>query len=75
MTNKIIFLTEVIDQKVRKQQELAFYEQELIKLQQKMFLVRKEIGITNIIIDIIQQDAVLDIREHTMKKLLTDTNE
>ena len=74
MTNRIIFLTEVIDQKVRKQQELEFYEQELIKLQQKMQFVKKEIEITNIIIDIIQQESVLDIRDYATKKLLTDTN-
>jgi hypothetical protein len=74
MTSKIIFLTEVIDQKVRKQQELEFYEKELVKLQQKMFFVKKEIEITNIIIDIIQQESVLDIREYVVKKVLTDTN-
>jgi hypothetical protein len=74
MTSKIIFLTEVIDQKVRKQQELEFYEKELVKLQQKMFFVKKEIETTNIIIDIIQQESVLDIREYVVKKVLTDTN-
>lgn len=60
---KIILLTEVIDQKIRKEKELEFYQRELEKLQNKMFFVRKEIDLTNLIIDIIQKEKVLDIRE------------
>jgi len=56
---KIILLTEIIDQKIRKEKELEFYQQELEKLQNKMFFVKKEIDLTNIIINIIQNEKVL----------------
>jgi len=64
MTNekKILFLTDIIEQKVRKEQELEFYQKELEKLQQKMFWVKKEIDLTNTIISIIEDEKVIDIR-------------
>lgn len=67
--NKIILLTEVLDQRLRKQKELEYYQQELEKLQTKMFFVKKEIEVTNIIIDIIQKESVVDLRENAYKQL------
>jgi len=65
MTNesKLILLTDIIESKVRKEKELEYYEKELQKLQEKMFFIRKEIDLTNLIIDIIQKDNVIDIKE------------
>lgn len=65
MTEKtIFFLTEILDQRLRKQKELEYYEKQLEELQRKMFFVKKEIDLTNVIIDIIQKEKVLDIREY-----------
>lgn len=72
MQQKIILLTEIIDQRVRKEQELKFYQQELDKLQQKMFFLKKEIEVTNFIIEIIQQEKVLDIKDYVQKRLIDD---
>jgi len=72
---KIIFLTDVIETKVRKEKELEYYQKELEKLQRKMFFVRKEIELTNTIIDIIESEKVLDIREHVSNKFIENKNE
>lgn len=68
--NKLIVLTDVIETKLRKEKELAFYQQELEKLQQKMFFLKKDIEITNLCIQIIEQEKVLDIREQMKTKMI-----
>lgn len=67
---KIILLTDVLETKLRKEKELEFYQQELEKLQQKMFFLKKDIEITNLCIQIIEQEKVLDIREQMHAKLI-----
>lgn len=73
--NKLIVLTDVIETKLRKEKELEFYQKELEKLQQKMFFLRKDIEITNICIQIIEQEKVLDIREQMQSKLIGNEND
>ena len=70
MTNKIILLTDILENKVRKEKELEFYQKELERLQQKMFWVKKEIEVTNTIIDIIEKEMVYDVKEQMELKLL-----
>ena len=67
---KLIVLTDVIETKLRKEKELEFYQKELEKLQQKMFFIRKDIEITNLCIQIIEQERVLDIREQMKSKMI-----
>jgi hypothetical protein len=61
--SKIIILTDILETRLRKEQELEFYQQELEKLQQKMLFLRKEIDLTNLIIDIIEKEKVADVRQ------------
>ena len=68
--DKIVFLTDILEQKLRKEKELEYYEDELRKLQRKMFFVKKEIDLTNTIIDIIQNETVVDLIEGAQEKLL-----
>lgn len=68
--SKIILITEVIEQRLRKEQELEFYQKELEKLQSKMFWLRKEIDLTNKIISIVEAETVIDFRERAEKKLM-----
>jgi prefoldin subunit 5 len=65
----------VIETKLRKEQELKFYQKELEKLQQKMFFLRKDIEITNICIKIIEQEKVLDLKEHVKVKMIGENDE
>ena len=71
--SKLILLTDVIETKLRKEKELEFYQIELEKLQQKMFFIRKDIDITNLCIQIIEQEKVLDIREQIKSKCIGKT--
>lgn len=73
--SKIILLTDVLETKLRKEKELEFYQKELEKLQQKMFFLRKDIEITNLCIQIIEQEKVLDIREQMNTKLIGKNDE
>ena len=66
--NKIILLSDYIEQKVRKEKELEYYTKELEELQRKMFWLRKEIQITNVIIDIVEKEKVIDIQEYLEDK-------
>ena len=40
--SNIISLKDVLEQKLRKEQELEYYEQQLIDLQKKMFFVKNQ---------------------------------
>lgn len=73
--SKLIILTDVIEAKLRKEKELEFYQQELEKLQQKMFFLKKDIEITNLCIQIIEQEKVLDIREQMHSKMIGKPND
>lgn len=72
--NKIIFLTDVVETKIRKEKELEFYQKELEKLQNKMFFIKKEIELTNIIINIIEKEIVVDVRENVVKLIKGDND-
>lgn len=66
--SKIILLSDIIEQKLRKEQELEYYQAELEKLQNKMFFLRKEIDLTNTIIDIIDKETVYDVKENMIER-------
>lgn len=61
LTDKIILLSDILKHKLQKERELEFYQQELEKLQQKMFFLNKDIEITNMCIDIIEQEKVSSV--------------
>jgi hypothetical protein len=65
---KIIMLADVLETRVRKEKELEYYQKELEKLQEKMFFIKKDIDITNLIIDMIEKENVIDIRQHMLEK-------
>lgn len=69
---KLILLSDIIESKVRKERELDFYQKELEKLQEKMYWLRREIGLNETIIDIIKKDNVIDFKEQLEKKLLEE---
>lgn len=70
MTDKtIIFITDLIDQRLRKEKEIEFYEKELVKIEEKLFFLRKEKQLTQFIIDIIEKEQVVDIREQMYERI------
>lgn len=64
---KLILLSDFVEQRLRKEQELEFYQKELEKLQMKMSFIQRDIDLTNTIIKIIEQEKVLDIKEQVLK--------
>jgi len=72
---KIILLTDVLEQKLRKERELEFYEKELKKLEERLYWLRREITLNNDIIDIIKNNAIIDLKEQADEKLLIKPRE
>mgnify|MGYP000032153572 CR=1 FL=1 len=64
---KIILLHDIIETKIRKEKELEFYQKQLEELQSKMFFLKKEIDLTSLIMDIIEKESVVDIRERLIE--------
>ena len=67
--SKIVFLTDLIEQRLRKESEIKFYEEQLKEIQDKLFFLRKEQELTVTIIDILEQEKIIDF-EYGMAKLL-----
>jgi len=66
--SKLIHITDILETKLRKEKELEYYQQELEKLQQKMFFIKKDIDITNLIIDMIEQEKIYDVKKNMIGK-------
>lgn len=66
-SGKIIQIADLINDKLRKEQELEFYEEELQKLLIRMSFVRREIDLTNVIIDMIENEEIPDILKNLQK--------
>jgi len=61
-------VTDIVETKLRKEKELE-------KLQQKMFFIKKDIEVTNMCIQMIEQETVLDIREQMHTKMIEEDDE
>jgi len=66
--SKIILLTDIYEAKARKEKELAYYKEQLEILNQKMFFIRKDIEITTICINLIENEMVVDIKQLIQEK-------
>ena len=69
-TDNIISLSDLIEQRLRKQQEIDYYRETLIYLERKINELSKEVDITTLIIDMIETERVLTIDEKLGKILL-----
>ena len=68
MANTIIRLTDIYETRDRKEKELAYYKEQLEILRQKMFFIQKDIEITNLCIQMIENEKVLDIKQLVKEK-------
>lgn len=71
----IIILSNILEQKLRKEKELEFYQAELEKLQQKMFWLRKDIEVTNLCIQLIEKEKVYDIKDEMEKRMIAESDQ
>ena len=67
--SEIILINDLIDLRHRKQKELEFYNKQLEELKSKMFYIKKEIDLTSDIIDMIEKEKMLDLKEYLNKWL------
>ena len=63
MNDNIVSLADLIEQRLRKQQELDFYKESLDQLQKRIVVLGKEVDITTLIIDMIEGERVLTLDE------------
>ena len=63
--SRIITIQDFYDMRTRKEQELEFYHKELEKLQLKMNVLRVEMSVTNTIIDMIEKENIIDLKQYT----------
>tara|TARA_B100000073_G_scaffold343895_1_gene349632 strand:- start:2298 stop:2513 length:216 start_codon:yes stop_codon:yes gene_type:complete len=66
--NKIVFLSDLIEQKIRKEKEIDYYEAQLKEIEQKLFFLKKEKDLTNLIIDILEQEKIIDFQEKLLER-------
>ena len=64
----IIDITDIYEQRDRKEKELQFYQEELEKLMKKMGMLQHEIGVTETIIRLIENEQVLDLQNAIKEK-------
>ena len=57
-THKIILLADLLEQKLRKEEELEYYNNELVTLQLKATIVEKELEMTRLIIGLIENEKI-----------------
>ena len=69
---EVISLTDLIESRLKKQQEIEYYQQTLNRLTQKIGELNTEVSITTIIIDMIETERVLTLDEKKGKILLLD---
>ena len=72
MSDNVVSLSDLIEQRLRKHQEIDFYRETLEQLQKKISILTKEVDITTLIIDIIEQERVLSVDEKRDKIMLLD---
>ena len=70
----IIFITDLIESKLRKEREIEYYEEKLKEIEKKLFFLKKEQNVTETILDIIQNEKVLEF-DQMMIKLRGNTDE
>lgn len=63
---KLILISDFIEQKLRKEQELDYYLKELEELQRKIGWLRREVDLTNTIITMIKHEQIYDIKEQML---------
>tara|TARA_B110000305_G_C19403490_1_gene621426 strand:- start:454 stop:684 length:231 start_codon:yes stop_codon:yes gene_type:complete len=67
-TKLIVDIRDIYEQRAVKEKELAFYQAELEKLMFRLGMVQQEIGVTNTIIKLIENEQVLDLQDAINEK-------
>ena len=66
-SQKIIFITDLIESKINKQREIEKYESQLKIIEEKLFFLRKEKEITETILELIEHEKIIDLRNYMIE--------
>ena len=75
MTDNIVSLSDLIESRLRKEQELEYYQEAVTRLVKKVSILQKEIDITNLIIDMIEGEKLMTIEEKISKMIEVESND
>ena len=65
----IIILDKLIESRLKKEKELKYYQEELMELQEKKKMLQMDINVTNIIIRMINDENVVDLKTYLIGKV------
>jgi hypothetical protein len=63
----IIVLEKLIESRLRKETEISYYQEQLEELAEKMKHLQMDIDVTNIIINMIEGEKVVDIKSYLLE--------
>ena len=66
-SQKIIFITDLIESKINKQREIEKYESQLKVIEEKLFFLRKEKEITETILELIEHEKIMDLKNYMLE--------
>ena len=66
-SQKIIFITDLIESKINKQREIEKYESQLKIIEEKLFFLRKEKEITETILELIEHEKIMDLKSYLIE--------
>ena len=66
-SQKIIFITDLIESKINKQREIEKYESQLKIIEEKLFFLRKEKEITETILELIDHEKIMDLKNNMLE--------
>tara|TARA_Y100000996_G_scaffold408703_1_gene388213 strand:+ start:1605 stop:1826 length:222 start_codon:yes stop_codon:yes gene_type:complete len=66
-SQKIIFITDLIESKINKQREIEKYESQLKIIEEKLFFLRKEKEITETILELIEHEKIMDLKNYMIE--------
>ena len=66
-SQKIIFITDLIESKINKQREIDKYESQLKIIEEKLFFLRKEKEITETILELIEHEKIMDLKSYLIE--------
>ena len=66
-SQKIIFITDLIESKINKQREIEKYESQLKIIEEKLFFLRKEKEITETILELIEHEKIMDLKNYMLE--------
>ena len=70
MSKKLIQITDILETKLRKEREIEYYEEQIVKIRQKMMFLQKDLDLTKLIISIIEKEKVYDIKQEMETRMI-----